>query len=114
MRAECPFSGENPGIYLTAQLRRIWSSGVFSVWCVCHSLWYTYQKDMYQRLLELGKAVLAERDLDRMLTVAIDGLIDVCGAERGVVLLVNAEGKMAFEVARRRQQEDLEKPEWGK
>ena len=66
---------------------------------------------MYQRLLELGKAVLAERDLDRMLTVAIDGLIDVCGAERGVVLLVNADGKMAFEVARRCRQEDLEKPE---
>ena len=66
---------------------------------------------IYQRLLELGKAVLAERDLDRMLTVAIDGLIDLCGAERGVVLLVNAEGKMAFEVARKVRQEDLEKPE---
>jgi transcriptional regulator with GAF, ATPase, and Fis domain len=66
---------------------------------------------MHERLLALGKSVLAERDLDRMLTVAIDGLIELCGAERGMVLLINAEGKMVFEVGRNLEQEDLDRPE---
>src|SRR5262245_7093459 len=67
---------------------------------------------MYERLLELGKTVLAERDLDRMLTVAIDGLIPLCGAERGMVLLIDAEGKMAFEVARNLERKDIDQPEF--
>jgi transcriptional regulator with GAF, ATPase, and Fis domain len=55
---------------------------------------------IFERLLQLGKSVLAERDLDRMLAVAIDGLIELCRAERGLIHLFDAEGKLAFEVTR--------------
>ncbi len=45
-----------------------------------------------ERLLELGKRVLAESDLDRVLTAALDGVIELCGAERGMILLFDPEG----------------------
>ncbi len=67
-----------------------------------------------ERLLELGKLVLAERDLDRMLTVAIDGVIELCGAERGMILLFDPErdGEVVFEVARNLLREAIERPEF--
>jgi Nif-specific regulatory protein len=82
------------------------------------------------RLLELGKSVLAERDLDRMLTTAIDGVIGLCGAERGMILLFDPqaphgsngirgaggmdcpEGDLVFETARNLEREDIERPEF--
>jgi transcriptional regulator with GAF, ATPase, and Fis domain len=67
---------------------------------------------MFEKLLELGKSVLAERDLDRMLTTAIDGVIELCRADRGMILLFDAEGKLVFEVARNLRQEDIEQPEF--
>ncbi len=67
---------------------------------------------MFERLLDLGKTVLAERDLDRMLTAAIDGVIELCRAERGMILLFSPEGKLVFEVARNLRREDIERPEF--
>ena len=71
---------------------------------------------MERRLLELGKSVLAERDLDRMLTTAIDGVIGLCGAERGMILLldpeVDGECDLVFETARNLEQEDIQRPEF--
>jgi Nif-specific regulatory protein len=71
---------------------------------------------MLERLLDLGKSVLAERDLDRMLTAAIDGVIELCGAERGMILLFDplardeAEGEIVFETARNLDREDIARP----
>jgi transcriptional regulator with GAF, ATPase, and Fis domain len=71
-----------------------------------------------EHLLELGKSVLAERDLDRMLTTAIDGVIGLCGAERGMILLFDpegpegTEGEIVFETARNLAREDIERPEF--
>jgi transcriptional regulator with GAF, ATPase, and Fis domain len=67
---------------------------------------------MFERLLELVKLVLAERDLDRMLTIAVDGVIELCGAERGMILLFNPDGTLVFEVARNLGQEEIEGPEF--
>lgn len=68
---------------------------------------------MLERLLELGKSVLAERDLDRMLTTAIDGVIELCGAERGMILLFDPEdGSIVVEVARNLGGEDIQRPEF--
>jgi Nif-specific regulatory protein len=70
---------------------------------------------MLERLLELGKTVLAERDLDRMLTAAIDGVIELCGAERGMILLFDPEdsgGAVVVETARNLAREDIERPEF--
>ncbi|HEV2856456.1 MAG TPA: sigma-54-dependent Fis family transcriptional regulator [Thermoanaerobaculia bacterium] len=66
---------------------------------------------MLERLLELGKTVLAEKDLDRLLTAAIDGVIELCGAERGMILLFDHEGAVVVETARNLAREDLERPE---
>jgi transcriptional regulator with GAF, ATPase, and Fis domain len=64
------------------------------------------------RLLTLARAVLAESDLDRVLIVALDGLIELVGAERGMVLLFAEDGATRFETARRIEREDIERPEW--
>jgi len=66
---------------------------------------------MLERLLELGKSVLAESDLDRMLTAAIDGVIELCGAERGMILLFGPDGEVLVETARNLRREDVERPE---
>ena len=69
---------------------------------------------MLERLLELGKRVLAEKDLDRLLTTALDGVIELCGAERGMILLFDPEGVsggVVVETARNLAREDLERPE---
>jgi transcriptional regulator with GAF, ATPase, and Fis domain len=66
---------------------------------------------MLERLLELGKRVLAESDLDRMLTAAIDGVIELCGAERGMILLFE-ENEVVVETARNLGREDIERPEF--
>jgi Nif-specific regulatory protein len=67
---------------------------------------------MLERLLELGKSVLAESDLDRVLTAAIDGVIELCGAERGMILLFGPAGEPMFETARNLRREDIERPEF--
>jgi transcriptional regulator with GAF, ATPase, and Fis domain len=67
------------------------------------------------RLLELGKSVLAEQDLDRMLTTAIDGMIGLCRAERGMILLFDPYGpggEIVVETARNLGREDIERPEF--
>jgi len=67
---------------------------------------------MLERLLDIGKRVLAENDVDRVLTTALDGLIDLCGAERGTILLFGRGGEALFEEARHLARQDIEHPEF--
>jgi Nif-specific regulatory protein len=67
---------------------------------------------MLERLLELGKRVLAESDLDRVLTSAIDGVIELCGAERGMIVLFGEGGEAVVETARNLDREDIDRPEF--
>ena len=67
---------------------------------------------MQNRLLEIGKRVLAESDVRRVLTVALDGVVELCGAERGMILLFDPGGAALFEEARGLGQKDIEKPEF--
>ncbi|HEX4953810.1 MAG TPA: sigma-54-dependent Fis family transcriptional regulator [Thermoanaerobaculia bacterium] len=66
---------------------------------------------MLDRLLDLGKRVLAEGDLDRALALALDGVIELCGAERGMILLFDTHGEVIFEQARKLERADLARPE---
>jgi Nif-specific regulatory protein len=66
---------------------------------------------MQNRLLEIGKRVLAESDVRRVLTVALDGVIELCGAERGMIVLFGPGGEALFEEARGLGRQDLEGPE---
>jgi len=68
------------------------------------------KSNMLQRLLELGKRVLTESDLDRLLTIAIDEAIEITGAERGLIILFDDEGETLFQTARKLKREDLDHP----
>ncbi len=67
---------------------------------------------MIHRLLELGKSVLAESDLDGVLAAAVDGVIELCRAERGMILLFDERGETIFQSARHLDREDIEKPQF--
>ena len=49
----------------------------------------------FARLLELIKRLARERDLDRLLERITDAAVDLSGAERGFVLLVDEKGQLA-------------------
>jgi len=66
---------------------------------------------MQNRLLEIGKRVLAESDVRRVLAVALDGVIELCAAERGMIFLFGPGGEALFEEARGLGRQDLEGPE---
>src|SRR5436305_2179725 len=67
---------------------------------------------MQNRLLEIGKLVLAESDVRRVLAVALDGVVELCGAERGMILLFAPGGEVLFEEARGLGRQDIEHPEF--
>ncbi len=48
----------------------------------------------WARLLEITKRLASERDVERLLARINDSAVDLSGAERGFVLLVNADGQL--------------------
>jgi sigma-B regulation protein RsbU (phosphoserine phosphatase) len=58
-------------------------------------------------LLEGLRAMGSSRVLDDILALVLDSAIDVSGAERGFIMLVNAKGKLEFELARGRGRQTL-------
>ena len=66
----------------------------------------------YQTLFEIGKELLTESDVDRVLTVAMDHLIEITGAERGLIILFDEGGKNLFETARNLKKQDIENPKF--
>ena len=66
---------------------------------------------MNDRLLELARDILGERDLDLLLERALDGLIELCRAERGMILLFGDDGDVIFEQARRLRRQDIDRPD---
>ncbi len=67
---------------------------------------------MSDRLLEIARSVMGELDVDRVLTAGLDGLVELTGAERGMVLLFDEEGTLLFEKARNLDRQDVEQPEF--
>lgn len=67
---------------------------------------------MLQKLIEIGKQVLAESDINRVLTIALDGAIEITGAERGMVILFGSGDKILFETARNLKKADIENPKF--
>lgn len=51
-------------------------------------------------LITAGGLPQGEGDFRAMVTVAFDGMIDLCGAQRGLLRLLDAEGTPRFELAR--------------
>jgi len=66
----------------------------------------------YQQLFELGKRLLAESDINRLLRNAMDSVIEVSNAERGLIILFDETGNILFETARNLKKEDISNPEF--
>jgi len=65
-----------------------------------------------QQVVEIGKEILAESDIDRVLASAMDHLIEISGAERGLIILFDANGDSLFQTARQLEHEDINRPEF--
>lgn len=67
---------------------------------------------MHQKLLDLGRRLLAETDLNRLLQQAMDDAIEITGAERGMIILFGPEQQILFETARHLSKEDIQNPKF--
>ena len=65
---------------------------------------------MENQILELAKTVLAETEVYSVLDHAMDQLIQLSGAERGMVILFDQKGEPQFETARNLEKKDIENP----
>ncbi|NOY59319.1 MAG: GAF domain-containing protein [Calditrichaeota bacterium] len=65
---------------------------------------------MENQILELAKRVLAETEVHSVLDHAMDQLIRLSSAERGMVILFDQKGEPLFETARNLEKEDIENP----
>jgi Nif-specific regulatory protein len=65
-----------------------------------------------QQLVKVGKEILAELEVDRVLTAAMDHLIEISGAERGIIVLFDEHGESLFQTARRLEKKDIEHPQF--
>ena len=54
-----------------------------------------------------GRPPAGEGDLGSMLTVALDGLVELCDAERGMIVLFDSAGDMILGRARSRERQDI-------
>ncbi|UCE04730.1 MAG: sigma 54-interacting transcriptional regulator [bacterium] len=66
----------------------------------------------YQQLIELGKRLLTKADLNRLLKTAMDSVIEISNAERGLIILFDENGSIQFQTARSLDKEDIEHPQF--
>ena len=66
----------------------------------------------YRTLHEIGKLIASEMDLDALLCLAMDKVIEVTGAQRGFIALVDDKKRIDFKVARNLEKSDIEKPQF--
>jgi len=61
---------------------------------------YVLDVKSLQKLLKIGKLLLAESDVDKLLSISLDIAIQFSGAERGMILLFNDEGNVLSKITR--------------
>ena len=69
--------------------------------------------DRLSFLYRTSQAFNASLDLDKVLDTVIDEIIELTGAERGFLMLYDADNNLAFQVARGIDQTNIENPEHG-
>ena len=74
----------------------------------CHQT----SSEIYIHLFEIGKRLLTESDIDKMLTFAMDEAIRISCAERGMIILFDNAGHTLFQTARHLNNEDIKDPEF--
>lgn len=68
--------------------------------------------NIQELLIKIGKRILAESEVNRVLTIAVDDVIEITGAERGLIILFAGTGDILFQTARNLQKEEIENPEF--
>lgn len=68
-------------------------------------------RDQVERLQRISKALNSELHLNPLLTIIVDHLIELSGAERGFLVLAPDGGRPQVQVARNFEQEDVESPD---
>ncbi|UCE08174.1 MAG: hypothetical protein JSW07_09175, partial [bacterium] len=66
------------------------------------------EENMHQRLLNIGRRLISESDINRVLSIAIDEAIEIAGAERGLIILSAEDGAILIQTARNLEREDIE------
>jgi transcriptional regulator with GAF, ATPase, and Fis domain len=72
----------------------------------------TINTSQLQQLLTIGKEVLAEVEVDSVLERSMDHLVEVSGAERGIIILFNNKGDRHYQTARNLEKQDIDHPEF--
>jgi Nif-specific regulatory protein len=68
--------------------------------------------EIYKHLFEIGKHLLTEVAVDKMLICAMDEAIRISCAERGMIILFDDAKQTLFQTARHLNNEDIENPEF--
>jgi len=66
----------------------------------------------YRTLFEIGKALVAESDIEKLLPQAMDKVIEQTKAERGLIAVYGEDGDIQFQAARHLDKKDLEHPDF--
>ena len=66
----------------------------------------------YRTLFEIGKALIAESDIERLLPQAMDQIIAQARAERGLIAVYGSDGDIQFYAARHLDKKDLDRPDF--
>ena len=72
----------------------------------------TLDIESVEQLIRIGKNLLAESDVKRLLPMAMDYAIEVSDAERGIIILFDEKSNILFETARNIEREEIEHPEF--
>ena len=70
------------------------------------------ESTFFQRLLGIGKRLIAEPEIGLVLATGIDAAIELSGAERGLIILFDEGGQTLFETARKLKKEEIAHPEF--
>jgi transcriptional regulator with GAF, ATPase, and Fis domain len=67
---------------------------------------------MDHQILEFAERLLAETELSGILNLAMDQLVELSGAERGLIILFDNNGNISIETARNLAREDIDNPKF--
>jgi len=67
---------------------------------------------IYQHLFEMGKRLLTESEVNKLLHSAMDEAIQISGAERGIIILFDETNQIQFQSARNINKEQIKNPEF--
>ncbi|MCD4665702.1 MAG: sigma 54-interacting transcriptional regulator [Bacteroidales bacterium] len=71
-----------------------------------------FKSDIYHQLFEIGKRLLTESEVNKLLYSAMDEAIQISGAERGMIILFDETNQIQFQTARNINKEEIKNPEF--